>query len=205
MQDEIDLIIERLKNGCTYHRFDEPGVVMEYVRILGKYSYRLMNKAVDIVLEEDSRNVPPISALVKAYKKIEEEDRSRNTCGIEVKNAEYCAVCDDKGFILMTKYIKNGDEELPYQYVLYCPFCAVGRSHAFDGSQCKEKIPYKVPPLTKYFDEEGIEALRDANIKRHKASENVVTRIDFGDLAIGRPMPNVPEAELRDDFEEVPF
>ena len=199
MQDEIDLIIERLKNGCTYHRFDEPGVVMEYVRILGKYSYRLMNKAVDIVLEEDSRNVPPISALVKAYKKIEEEDRSRNTCGIEVKNAEYCAVCDDKGFVLMTKYIKNGDEQLPYQYVLYCPFCAVGRSHAYDGRQgIKHKSPYYVPPLTKYFDDEGIEALREANLKRRKASENIVTRIDIGDLAIGRPMP-------QDDFEEVPF
>ena len=176
---EVDKIIERLKNGCIYHRFDEPGVYAEYVRVMVQYSFAIMNRAVNALIEEDSQRAPAISALIKAYRRLEEEYRTNQDV---IRNEEYCAVCDDKGFVLMTKYIKNGDEQLPYQYVLYCPFCAVGRTHAFDGSQCKEKIPYNVPPLTKYFDDEGIEALREANLaKRRKA------------------------AELRDDFEEVPF
>jgi hypothetical protein len=160
-----------------------------------------MDEAIDIALEEESRNVPAISLISKKYNEINNRPRRR----ADVQNQEYCAVCDDKGFVLMTKYIKNGDEQLPYQYVLYCPFCAVGRAHAFDGSQCREKIPHKVPPLTKYFDDEGIEALREANLKRRKASENIVTRIDFEDMGIGRPMPNVPEAELWDEVGDLPF
>ena len=201
---EVDKIIERLKNGCIYHRFDEPGVYAEYVRVMVQYSFAIMNRAVNALIEEDSQRAPAISALIKAYRRLEEEYRTNQDV---IKNEEYCDVCDDKGFVLMTKYIKNGDEQLPYQYVLYCPFCAVGRTHAYDGRQgIKHKSPYYAPPLTKYFDDEGIEALREANLaKRHKAPENVVTRIDFGDLAIGRPMPNVPECETQDEFEEVPF
>jgi len=201
--EQADRLIERLKSACTYHKFDEPKVYAEYVRFLVRHDYDTMDEAIDLALEEESRNVPAISLISKKYREINERPRRK----ADVQNQEYCAVCDDKGFILMTKYIKNGDEQLPYQYVLYCPFCAVGRTHAYDGRQgIKHKSPYYVPPLTKYFDDEGIEALREANLaKRRKASENIVTRIDFGDLAIGRPMPNVPEAELRDDFEEVPF
>lgn len=202
LETQAERLIERLKSACTYHRFDEPRVHAEYIRFLMRHDFERMDEAIDLALEEESRNVPAISLISKKYHEINNRPRRK----ADVQNQEYCAVCDNKGFVLMAKYIKNGDEELPYQYVLYCPFCAVGRTHAFDGSQCKEKIPYKVPPLTKYFDDEGIEALREANLaKRRKASENIVTRIDFGDLAIGRPMPNVPETELQDDFEEVPF
>lgn len=203
LETQAERLIERLKSACTYHRFDEPRVHAEYIRFLMRHDFERMDEAIDLALEEESRNVPAISLISKKYHEINERPRRK----ADVQNQEYCAVCDDKGFVLMTKYIKNGDEQLPYQYVLYCPFCAVGRTHAYDGRQgIKHKSPYYVPPLTKYFDDEGIEALREANLaKRRKASENIVTRIDFGDLAIGRPMPNVPEAELWDDFEEVPF
>lgn len=202
LAEQADRLIERLKSACTYHKFDEPKVYAEYVRFLVRHDYDTMDEAIDLALEEESRNVPAISLISKKYHEINERPRRK----ADVQNQEYCAVCDDKGFVLMTKYIKNGGEELPYQYVLYCPFCAVGRTHAYDGRQgIKHKSPYYVPPLTKYFDDEGIEALREANLKRRKASENIVTRIDFGDLAIGRPMPNVPECETQDEFDAIPF
>ena len=171
-QAEADKIIERLKNGCVYHRFDEPGVYAEYVRTLTKYDYKLMDKAIDAALEEDSRNVPPKSALVKAYKKIAEENK---TGTITVRNEQYCDVCDDKGFVLMTEIKecgKNG-EKLPYQYVLYCPFCDIGRSQAYDSRKCSEpehKSEYFVPPLTQYFDNAVIASMQRANRERAQMS-----------------------------------
>ena len=166
--EQADRLIERLKSACTYHKFDEPKVYAEYVRFLVRHDYDTMDEAIDLALEEESRNVPAISLISKKYHEINERPRRR----ADVQNQEYCTVCDNKGFVLMAKYIKNGDEQLPYQYVLYCPFCAVGRSHAYDGRQgIKHKSPYYVPPLTKYFDDEGIEALREANLKRRKASD----------------------------------
>ena len=196
---EVDKIIERLKNGCIYHRFDEPGVYAEYVRVMVQYSFAIMNRAVNALIEEDSQRAPAISALIKAYRRLEEECRTNQDV---IKNEEYCDVCDDKGFVLITinKY------DIPYQFVLYCPFCQIGRAQAYDGRQCKDrKSPYYVPPLTDYFDDEGIQALRETNLKRRQSAQTSRS-LDSEQLkAIGKEMPKVPETELQDYFEEVPF
>lgn len=162
-EKEAKTIIERLKSGCAYHRFEEPGVYAEYVRALMKYNYKPMNEAVDAILEDDSWNVPPISELAKAYKSLTQENKPG---AIVPHNEQYCEVCDDKGFVLMTETHKNGNIDLSYQYVLYCPYCAVGQSQAYDGSKCKEKSPYKCEPLTKYFDEQAIDEMRRKNRER---------------------------------------
>jgi hypothetical protein len=191
---EVDKIIERLKNGCIYHRFDEPGVYAEYVRVMVQYSFAIMNRAVNALIEEDSQRAPAISALIKAYRRLEEEYRTNQDI---IRNEEYCDVCDDKGFVLITinKY------DIPYQFVLYCPFCQIGRAHAYDGRQCKDhKSPYYVPPLTDYFDDEGIEALREENLKR-RASNTKAERPTEKELqAIGKSIPDGWQYDVNGDL-----
>jgi len=200
LDTQAERLIERLKNACTYHRFDEPGVHAEYMRFLMRYDFDRMNEAIDAAIEEDSRNVPPISAIVKKYKEIKEGPKG-NTI---IKNEEYCAVCDDNGFVLIKE--KQQDSGLIYEYMLYCPFCAVGRSWAYDGKQCKErKSPYRIPPLTEYFGDEGIQVLREANLKRRQSAQTSRS-LDSEQLkALGKDMPKVPECEAQDDFDEMPF
>jgi hypothetical protein len=168
-KDDAEVIVDRLKNGCTYHRFDEPGVWSEYIRYLCRQNYSLMDKAVDKALEDDCRNAPTISQLNRAYETLQKSRQS-----IEVRNEEYCPVCDDKGFVLMKeqageRFCVSG-KPIEYEYVLYCPFCPLGMSQAYDGSQCKEKSLYKCEPLTKYFDEHSINEFKRKNIekKEHK-------------------------------------
>lgn len=177
-KNEADKIIGRLTNRCTYHRFNEPGVTVEYQRVLAKYNYEQMNIIVDTLLENDSKNVPPISALIKAC-------RENKTVGTVV-NTEHCEVCDDKGFVFMTENQKNGDKELQYDYVLYCPFCPVGRSQAYNGQNCKEyKTNYIVPPLTQYFDDYAIEQMKQANREKNRKVE--VGTIPFKSIDKLRP------------------
>ncbi|HHV99973.1 MAG TPA: hypothetical protein GXX36_10475 [Clostridiaceae bacterium] len=166
-------LIERLKNACTFNRFEDPGVYAEYLRALKGYDYGRMDAAIDAAIEEDSRNVPAISLLVKKYKDALNAPKDR----FEVKNGEYCTVCDDRGYVLMKEVQKSGDMDIPYQYVLYCPFCPVGRSQAYDGRNISDKehrSPYIVPPLTEYFGDEGIQLLRDANLKKRNKKTGVV-------------------------------
>lgn len=161
MEDEAVRIIQRLKNGCIFNKFDDPGVYAEYVRAIKKYNYRQMDKAVDLVLEEDSRNVPAISMLLKEYKKLQGSSTKAET----IKNDQYCEVCDDKGYVLMTEE----KDKLKYQYVLYCPFCAVGQSQAYNGKNCSKsehKSNYYVPPITQYFNDMAIAELRRRNKER---------------------------------------
>ena len=196
-QDQAEILVDRLKNACVFHRFDEPGVYLEYARTIARYDYDRMNAAIDEIIEEDSRNVPPISALVKKYRELKESSKGRTN----VQNEEYCAICDDKGFVMMKeKHLETG---ITYEYILYCPFCAVGRSWAYDGSQCKEyRSPYKIPPLTKYFDDEGIQAMREANMKRRRENMDVKRPVEKAVQSIGK---EIPDGWQYDMDSELPF
>lgn len=182
-------LIERLKNACTFNRFEDPGVYAEYLRALKRYDYGRMDAAIDAAIEDDSRNVPAISLLVKKYKDALNAPKDR----FEVKNEEYCPVCDDRGYLLMTEIQKSGDMEIPYQFALYCPFCPVGRSQAYDGRSIADKehrSPYYVPPLTEYFGDEGIQALREANMKRRRENMDVKRPVEKAVQSIGKEIPD---------------
>ena len=174
--EQAERLIERLKNACTYHRFDEPGVHAEYMRFLMRYDYDRMNEAIDAAIEEYSRDVPAISILAKKYRELREAPRNN----ANIQNEQYCPVCDDRGFVTMKERDNNSGNW--YEYVLYCPFCAVGRSFAYDGNQCKDrKSSYRVPPVTEYFGDEGIQALREENLKR-RAMRTKAARPEKADL-----------------------
>jgi hypothetical protein len=193
MRTQAEKLVERLKSACTFNRFDEPGVYAEYIRALARYDYDRMEEAIDAAIEDDSRNVPPISALIKKYR---ETTESR----VNVKNEEYCAVCDDKGFVIMKE--KQSDTGLIYEFVLYCPFCPVGRAQVYDGRNISDKehrSPYYIPPLTQYFDDVGIEEFRRVNLERRAKKTEKERPVREGLQAIGKSMPEVKE------FEDVPF
>ena len=194
---QAEKLVERLKSACTFNRFDEPGVYAEYIRALARYDYDRMEEAIDAAIEEDSRNVPPISALVKKYRELKEGSKGRTN----VQNEEYCAICDDRGFILMKE--KDKESGFLYEYVLYCPFCPVGRSFAYDGNQCKDhKSSYRVPPVTEYFGDEGIQALREENLKR-RAMRTKTARPEKADFQkIGK---SVPSGWQHDTIGDLPF
>lgn len=85
----------------------------------------------------------------------------------EVINTEYCAICDNQGYILMKR--QETGTKTPYEYVLHCPFCNAGRSWEYDGSKCKGKPSrYFIQPLTKHFGDKDIQALREANLEKQK-------------------------------------
>jgi hypothetical protein len=157
-QVEAVEIVEMLKNGCVWHRFDEAGVYEAYIKALIKYNYSQMVATVDIVLENDSKNVPPISALVKAYK----ESKPNSDF---VTNAEHCDICNNKGYVFMTEVEKLTDRlSLPREYVLHC-ICPVGMAQAYNGQECKgeHRSPYIVPSVTRYFDDQAITEMKKAN------------------------------------------
>lgn len=193
--EQAERLVNRLKNACTFHRFEEPGVNAEYIRFLMKYDHDRMSEAIDAAIGEDSRNVPAISVLAKKYR---ETTKSR----INVKNEECCDVCDDKGFVLMKE--KQSDTGLTYEFVLYCPFCQVGRAWAYDGrniSDKKHRSPYYVPPITEYFGDEGIQALRETNLKR-RAERSETARLAKKELqTVGKSIPD----GWQYDTDDVPF
>ncbi len=194
---QAEKLVERLKSACIFNRFDEPGVYMEYIRALARYDYDRMDEAIDEIIEEDSRNVPPISALIKRYKGV-----SNKGGRLEVKNEQYCAVCDDKGFVLMKE--KDSESGLTYEYVLYCPFCNIGRAQAYDGrsiSDIKHRSPYYVPALTEYFGDEGIAALRATNLKKRKQDAAASKPVEKAVQSVGKSIPD----GWQYDMEEVPF
>jgi len=160
---EVDKIIDKLTDSFNLNKFDEVGVQEAYCRKLLNLDYRQMEVAVDALIETDSKYVPPISVLIKAYR-----DSKPNPAMIA--NAEYCSVCDDKGYVLMTEYRKFTDNTtIPYQYVLHCNFCPVGRAQSYNGMDCKNaecRTNYYTPPITRYFDENEIENMRESNIAR---------------------------------------
>jgi hypothetical protein len=192
---QAEKLVERLKSACIFNRFDEPGVYMEYIRALARFDYDRMDEAIDAAIEDDSRNVPPISALIKKYR---ETTESR----VNVKNEQYCDVCDDKGFVLMKE--KDSESGLTYEYVLYCPFCNIGRAQAYDGrsiSDIKHRSAYYVPPITEYFGDEGIEALRETNLKR-RAERSDSVRLAKKELqTVGKSIPD----GWQYDTDDVPF
>lgn len=171
IKTEADKIITRLKNACTFNRFDEPGVLAEYTKYLLKNDFRTMNKAIDDALEEESRNVPSISLLAKCYKKYA-GNKPSVTAPV---NEEYCDVCDDKGFIMITEMRKfnEEDEKTPFQFIAYCPFCEVGRSYAYDGRK-NSKFPtdYCIYPITHYFDGSMIATMKKHNREHQKQRQS---------------------------------
>lgn len=161
--DEVQKIIDRLKYSFTYNKFDEPAAISEYTRVLAKYSFEQMSRAVESLIDndKDGKNVPPIPALIRAC-------RENRQATAEVHNNTHCDVCNDKGYVLQTEYTKNGDEALLYQFVLYCPFCLVGQAQAYNGNNCKEhKCNAVCEPLTKYYDGQAINQIRHANNHPH--------------------------------------
>ena len=198
-QVEANKIIDRLIYGCNWHRFDEPGVQQEYQRVLMKFGFEQMNRAVDIALESDSKNVPPISALIKACK----ENRLSS---VEVYNDTHCDVCNDKGYILQTEHVKNGNSTLPYQYVLYCPFCRVGQSQAYNGNNCKDhKVNAVCEPITKYYDEQAINNIRHANNHPHRLTDTEKETLRKKLTKIGLRMPIALDRGDAWEGEECPF
>jgi hypothetical protein len=185
---EADKIIKRLSDGCIYHRFDEPGVMAEYQRFLLKFSFDIMARVVDEIFEEDSKNVPPISVLVKTYKKLS----GTNIGSLPAKNEQYCEVCADNGLVLMTEV----KDKMPYQYALYCPFCNIGRSFAYDGRNCKDhKSEYIIPPLTQYFDNAAIADMKRRN--RQKQAESKMTLSEIAELFRNTKITGLDIPELK--------
>lgn len=184
-ESQADKLIERLKSACTFHRFDEPGVYAEYSKFFMRYDFHTMAKVVDWAIEADSRNVPPISTLAKSYNKHKEVFRRKDL----VRNEEYCPVCDDKGFIIMKE--KDPLSGYIYDYVLYCPFCPVGRAQAYNGMECENKSLYMVPPITKYFDEQAVQLMREENLKRRAVKGEATQKPLKGQLQkVGRSIPD---------------
>jgi hypothetical protein len=155
-----------------------------------------MEEAIDAAIEDDSRNVPPISVLAKKYRKLREAPSNAN-----IQNEQYCPVCDDRGFVPMKE--RDNETGLLYEFILYCPFCPVGRSFAYDGGQCKDrKSSYRVPPITEYFGDEGIQALREENLKR-RAMRTKTARPEKADFQkIGK---SVPSGWQHDTIGDLPF
>ena len=197
--NEVGKIITRLTNAFLYNRFDDPGVTEEYQRFLVKHNFQVMNTAIDIAIENDSKNVPPISALIKAC-------RESNKPGVvEVKNLEYCAICDNKGYVIMTE-IESKLDDNPYQYVLHCA-CLVGKSKQYDGKNCKkgEQSPYKVPCVTEYFDDYAIEQMEKSNKQKYKMTAETKMEIKSQLAKFGIKMPELKphETEHGDAWEGV--
>ena len=191
-QIEANKIIDRLTCGCNYNRFNEPGVQGEYQRALMRYGYTQMNTAVDSVLEADSKNVPPISALIKACK-------SNKTDIAFVTNPEHCDICDDKGYVFITQMQKLTEtQSIPYQYVLHC-ICPVGMTQTYNGKECKDvehRTPYFMPPVTEYLDEYALEQLRITNRQQKHLSATQRQEIKDKLAKFGLKMPTLKPHEI---------
>jgi hypothetical protein len=192
-QVEAVKIVEMLKNGCVWHRFDEPGVYEAYVRSLIKYDYRQMATAVDVVLENDSKNVPPISALAKVC-------RENKPNPDQVVNAERCDICNDKGYVLMTEVDKLTENlSIPREYVLHC-VCPVGMAQAYNGRECKDpehRSPYIVPSVTRYFDDRALDEIKKTNrVKARPMSQTEIQVLRAKFLEFGVRMPDLKPHEI---------
>ncbi len=169
---ELKEIINKIKDGFNYHRFGESGVTKEYMKRLAKLNYQRMDQVVDELIEENSREVPPISLLLQRYKGL-----GKNNARMEIRNSKYCATCHDRGFVLLTEYVHVGLDEygktmdLPYQFVYYCPYCAVGTQYNYDGQQCREKSSYRIPAITEVLPEDVLNNMRKENLKKKRQNE----------------------------------
>lgn len=165
-------IISRLKSAFSFNRFDDEGVLEEYQHFLVKYSFPIINAAIDVLIESDSQRVPPISAIIKTVKEL-----NKPTTTI-VSNPEYCNICDNKGFILMTETESKLDDR-PYQYALHCT-CRIGMSQVYEGKNCKDhKTPYRVPCVTEYFDDYNVEKMKRLTSQEKRDIQRQLTGIGF--------------------------
>ena len=170
-QDEAQSLVVKLSgNFNTYGKLDNLDDVVAYKRTLLKYDYKKMNSVIENLIDNDDRKdcgtLPATPYLVKKYK-------DQRSAVAEVTNSKHCDTCNDKGYILMTEYIKNGDNQLPYQVVYYCPFCAVGQAQAYNGNDSKEhKVNAVCFPITQILDEQAIEQMRYSNSHPHKMTDD---------------------------------
>ncbi len=197
---EFQEVILRLRCGFLKHRFDEPGVKEEYARKLGKLNFERMSQVIDELIEENSKEVPPISLLLQRYRRI-----TKSNGRVEIRNTEYCPVCDDKGFLILEEPMKIGEDNegnpvtMKYQFVYYCPYCAVGSQYSYEGSQCKERSDYRVPAITEVLPDEAINDIYRKNLKKKQQNNNEIKARSLRDitLAVGK---DVPEAKYFDEF-----
>jgi hypothetical protein len=173
--EEVQKIIDRLKSGYRYNRFDDKGVTQEFIKALIQCNYSLMNKAVDVVIKSDPKDSPSIQTLIKAYDEITQHSTLGNYR--DIKNHEYCDVCDDKGFIEMvevrTGYLHGVLTKNKYTYYPPCPFCEKGKAFAVKGERY----------LTDYFDEDAIQRIRMANRdKKELADEREGMALDTANI-----------------------
>jgi hypothetical protein len=173
LQEEVQKIIDRLKSGYRYNRFDDKGVMQEFIKALIRCNYSLVNKAVDVVIKSDPKDSPSIQVLMKAYDEITQHSAAGNYR--DIKNHEYCDVCDDKGFVEMAEVKKDAVymfgklAGIEYKYYPPCPFCEKGKAFAVKGERY----------LTDYFDEDAIQRIRMANReKKDLADERAGMRLD---------------------------
>jgi hypothetical protein len=200
---EADEIINKLKYAFSYHRFNEPGVVAEYTKALLRLNYARMMQVIDALIEEDSSKVPPISRLIKAYRS------GTQGKGMNITNDKYCATCHDRGFILLTEFTKVGEDSEGnpinslYEFIYHCPYCAAGSQYAYDGSQCKIKSEYRIPPITEVLPDEMINGMRRENLKlkegneRSRAERKGTKNLRTMTAGVGR---DIPDARHYEDF-----
>jgi hypothetical protein len=190
---EIQKIISRLKSAFTFNKFDDDDVTEEYQRFLAKYDFQQINSIINALVELDSQRVPPISVFIKSAKE------SISLSRLDVTNPEYCAICNNEGFILFTEKTDGGS----YQYILHC-ICPVGKAQAYDGRNCKtNKSTYRVPCVTEYFDDFVIEQMKVSNLKKHKMTDTERQEIKekLAKLGIRMPEPKPYEDDKGDAWE----
>lgn len=181
---EFDRVVFRLSSAFTYHKFAESGVIGEYKRALMKYGFEQINRAIDNLIEStDGKNTPPIGSLIKACR----ENRQSTA---EVSNSSHCGVCNDKGYVLTKEIIQNGNEQLPYQTVYYCPFCTVGQSQNYNGNNNKDhKVNAVCLPITSIMDEQAIAQMRYDNNHPHRMTDSEKETLRKKLHGIGLRMP----------------
>jgi len=186
--EEAQSLVTKLSgNFNTYGKLDNLDDVVAYKRTLLKYDYKKMNAIIENLIDNDDRKdcgtLPATPYLIKKYKE-------QRIASIEVHNEIHCDVCNDKGYVLMTEYIKNGNEQLPYQVVYYCPYCPVGQAQAYNGNNCKERKTDAVcHPITSVLDEQAINQMRYANNHPKRMTDGEKEALRKKLYKIGLPLP----------------
>lgn len=187
-QEEAQSLVVKLNgNFNTYGKLDNLDDVVAYKRTLLKYDYKKMNSVIENLIDNDDRKdcgtLPATPYLIRKYK----DQRSATA---EVTNSVHCDVCNDKGFMLITESVKNGNEQLPYQTVYYCPFCRVGQAQAYNGNDSKEhKCNAVCFPITQILDEQAIEQMRYSNNHPKRMTDTEKEALRKKLYKIGLPLP----------------
>jgi hypothetical protein len=181
---EIDRTIERLKAVFTFHSLGDDRTNAEYKKILKNLDYKQTDTAIDALMLIDSRNLPPISELIKAVKEVQKKSATF------VTNTDHCPICNNTGYVLYTQKLEAYNN-LPTQYAAHC-ICELGQSLSYDGRTVKERehaSPYGVQSITQYFDDTTIKQIAKSN----KISAEEKQRIRQQIAKLGLKMPELKE------------